>query len=616
MFKKYKHVKKRSVSKWRLTGQSIATVLFVLASNFYLQLCQNDFSWELATKFAVSWHTEKFLLGAFVLLVFQIFLLSAAGSWLAGTVFYVVIISILGYANYLKMLYRMEPIYPDDLKMVTELGLMKDMVGTVPFILIICVAGIGILLFVYAVIKSLTFSKASQILRVVSLVVSTLLLVYISDFNNEHNLLRKTYNKTAQWIPYSQKMNYYNTGFMGGFLYNLKVTPMDKPEDYTKAAVNNIVSEYNKKAAAKNETVDSEQILPNIVYIMSESFSDPLRINGISVEGDPLADYRQIADSTFSGQMLSQNYGGGTANVEFEALTGFAMEVFAPQMTTPYTMLLPKIKSFPSIVSSLKEQGYAATAIHPFNTSMYKRQDVYKILGFDSFLDKDSVPDPDRLSLYISDKAAYNKVLEQLSDDRQPHFVHLVTMQNHNPYDDIYDSLQFPVTGDENHQAISNYAQGIYYSAHALPEFLNGLDELSRPTIVVFWGDHLPGLYSKEIREKNSQENLHLTEYFIYGNQAEVTPAKETISPMYFYSLLSEKFNQPTTGFNELLLAVKEMLPAFESGMYYHQGEWQEELSLSKEEEALYHDYQLIQYDITAGKQYSLDTFFTSKVPK
>ncbi|WP_126814134.1 LTA synthase family protein [Vagococcus acidifermentans] len=604
------------LKKWRLAGQSCATVLIVLASNYYLQLCQNDFSWELATKFAISWHTEKFLLGAFVLLVFQVFLLSAAGSWLIGTIFYVVILAVLGYANYWKLFYRMEPIYPDDLKMITEFGLMKDIIGTVPFSVIICFAAASIFLFVYAVIKSLSFSKTSQVVRIISLVVSTMLLVYISDFNNEHNLLRKTYNKTAAWIPYSQKMNYYNTGFMGGFLYNLKVTPMDKPEDYTKASVNNIVSEYNKKAAAKNETVGSEQILPNIVYIMSESFSDPLRINGISVEGDPLADYRQIADSTFSGQMLSQNYGGGTANVEFEALTGFAMEVFAPQMTTPYTMLLPKIEHFPSIVSSLKEQGYKATAIHPYNTSMYKRQDVYQTLGFDKFLDESSITDAERPSLYISDEAAYNKVLEQLSDDRQPNFVHLVTMQNHLPYEGVYESLKFPVTGDENQNGLTNYAQGIYYSSRSLPTFLQGLDELDRPTLVVFWGDHLPSLYSDETKEKNSQENLHLTEYFIYGNQAEVTPAKETISPMYFYSLLSEKFNQPTTGFNELLLAVKEMLPAFESGMYYHQGEWQEELSLSKEEEALYHDYQLIQYDITAGKQYSLDTFFTSKVPK
>ena len=143
--------------------------------------------------------------------------------------------------------------------------------------------------------------------------------------------MRKAYNKTALWIPYSQKMNYYNTGFMGGFLYNLPVEAMEKPADYSQVNVERITKKYQKKA----KTTSEEK--PNIIYVMSESFSDPSRLNGLEIlGGDPLQDYRTIADQTYSGQMLSQNYGGGTANIEFEALTGFSMELFNAQMTALY----------------------------------------------------------------------------------------------------------------------------------------------------------------------------------------------------------------------------------------------------------------------------------------
>lgn len=206
-------------------------------------------------------------------------------------------------------------------------------------------------------------------------------------------------------------MNYYNTGFMGGFLYNLPVDAMEKPENYSEAAVKKVTKTYE----AKQNEEDTEK--PNIVYVMSESFSDPARLKGLEVYGgDPLQDYRAVADKTYSGQMLSQNYGGGTANIEFEALTGFSMELFNAQMTTPYTMLVPEFQMFPSLVSTLKKRGYETTAIHPYNTSMYKRKDVYQTFGFDQFLDESTMKHTDKIenNPYISDEAAYREIFDQL----------------------------------------------------------------------------------------------------------------------------------------------------------------------------------------------------------
>ncbi|MBP2966850.1 hypothetical protein J8385_19960, partial [Acinetobacter baumannii] len=152
-------------------------------------------------------------------------------------------------------------------------------------------------------------------IRMVTLVISTFLLFYISNFNQPNNLLKKAFDRTAKWIPYSQKMNYYNTGFMGGFLFNLKVEGMEKPENYSEKKVEEIVTKYNKKAQAINKSKEEAE-QPNIVYIMSESFSDPLRLNGIELSPDPLIKYRKTAsEGNLRGQMLSQNYGGGTANI-------------------------------------------------------------------------------------------------------------------------------------------------------------------------------------------------------------------------------------------------------------------------------------------------------------
>ncbi|MEG2254062.1 MAG: sulfatase-like hydrolase/transferase [Vagococcus sp.] len=585
----------------------VASFILVFLSNYYLQLSENSWSFELATKFAFSWHTEKFLLGCFVLLVLDLFIVSVAGSFFVGNLFYVVGIVLLGIANSLKLSYRMEPIYPEDLKMIVEWGMMRDILGWVLFLLFICVVFALIGTLIYSFYDSLKLSPRLQRIRIVTLVVTLFLMVYISHFNDPNNLLRKAYNRTAKWIPYSQKMNYYNTGFVGGFLFNLQVEGMEKPEGYSKEAIQSITSKYDAKADKVNkEKKTGEQ--PNVVYIMSESFSDPLKLKGINMTPDPLKDYREVAsEGIYQGQMLSQNYGGGTANIEFEALTGFSMGLLNPQMTTPYTMMLPKEKEFPSIVSTLKQQNYEATAIHPYNTSMYKRKDVYQTFGFDRFIDEKTMTYQDKLSTagYISDESAFKEVLSLLKEDENPQFVHLVTMQTHMPYTNKYEHSDYQMSGETKGKGIENYAQDIAYTSEALEAFIKETKQLDRPTVVVFWGDHLPGIYPDDVLADNEEVTAHLTEYFVYDGR-DNSPTKETvISPFYFPSLVGQSEGIKTTGFLELLQEVHAFLPAFEKDQYFYDNSWQKEASLSKEEEAVFHEYELIQYDMVSGEKYS-----------
>lgn len=591
---------------WRQFLKGIGVFGLILVSNLFFQLTQNDFSFELAFKFAFSWHTEKFFLGCFVLLIFYGWLSSFLGSLKAGSIFYTLAVIGVGIANYLKMKYRMEPIYPDDLKMITEFGMIRDMVGVPIFLLFLLLLTAGVVLVIFSIKKSLKLKKKKQWIRLGFFLLTSMLLLYIGGFNQQGNLLRKAYNKTALWIPYSQKMNYYNTGFMGGFLYNLPVDAMEKPENYSESAVKKVTKTYE----AKQNEEDTEKT--NIVYVMSESFSDPARLKGLEVYGgDPLQDYRAIADKTYSGQMLSQNYGGGTANIEFEALTGFSMELFNAQMTTPYTMLVPEFQTFPSLVSTLKKRGYETTAIHPYNTSMYKRKDVYQTFGFDQFLDESTMKHTDKIenNPYISDEAAYQEIFDQLEKKNKPQFLHLVTMQTHMPYENKYDKLPYVVQGD-NSLAVRSYLQDIAYSSEALKAFLERLDELPERTLVVFWGDHLPGIYSDAVQEENQGHLLHETEFLMYDNRHQLNNQQVTTSPFYFAADLFQQGRIQMTGFQTLLVSLQKELPAFEKGMYYQSGQWFKEARLNKKQEKLYQDYQMIQYDITAGKQYSLKQNF------
>lgn len=590
---------------------SLVSLLVVLVSNYYLQLAQNEWSFRLATKFAFSWHTEKFLLGALVLYILNLFIVSISGSFIVGNLFYGIGILMLGIANAMKMSYRMEPIYPDDLKMIVEWTMLKDILGAPLFALFLIILISLFLWLAYSFYKSLKLSVNHQKLRVLTLLVTSLLLVYVSHFNQPNNLLKKAYDKTALWIPYSQKMNYYNTGFMGGFLFNLKVDGMEKPENYSKETIEKIVNDYQIKADKSNE-VEQEQKQPDVIYVMSESFSDPSKLNGIEVTPDPLKTYRHVAsEGILRGQMLSQNYGGGTANIEFEALTGFSMALLNPQMTTPYTMMLPKRESFPSLVSTLKNQNYETTAIHPYNTSMYKRNDVYKTFGFDSFIDERKMKHQDKLSKegFISDESAFNEVLDVLEKSDKPQFIHLVTMQTHMPYTNKYAKSDYEISDFKDDTNLSNYAQDIAYTSKALEKFIEKTKKNDRPVLLVFWGDHLPSIYSDSILKKNQKEVTHLTEYFVYDSQDQTPGMNQIISPFYFPSVVTQTKGIKTTAFSELLREMHEFLPAFEQEMYYYNQKWQKEVSLPKKEQRIWDGYQLIQYDIVSGENYSQKMF-------
>ena len=589
-----------------------------IAGNFLLQFFQNQYSFSLAMNFAFNWHTELFLFGAFLLFVLYIWMTALFGSrWLSALILLLGVL-VIGVTTQQKMALRGEPLYPSDFSMIRELPFLIRMIDSKLIlamgIFLLCAVSIAVFILVRKKRKNQwerpVQTKASWLIRGSTFLVASFILFYSSCFNQTGNVFKAAYDRYAYWIPYSQQMNYYNNGFIGGFLYNLGINAMTKPINYSKQQVADIVHKYEEKSAEINESRKAALNDVNIIYVMNESFSDPLDLEGITLSKDPIPKIRELEKTTLSGKILSQGYGGGTANIEFEALTGLSMEPMAASLTTPYTQLVSRMSKLPSIVSYLNQQNYATTAIHPYNTTMYKRNEVYQKLGFETFLNETNmefVEKNDR-NPYISDQSAYQEVLKQMKYTKESDFIHLVSMQNHMSYSGKYPNTDFSAQGTGNAKEAANYLQDLEYSDDALDDFLTTIEQLPEKTIVVFWGDHLPSFYSESIVETNGSLKMHQTPLLIYSNFAGNEGTLGTISPIYFMNHILTIANAQVTPFYAFLMELEEELPAFEKGLYLENNTETiitERKDLSKETQDLLNVYDMIQYDVTVGENYS-----------
>lgn len=589
---------------------SLLATVFVV--HLFLQWTQNDLDAGLVVNFVFAWHTEKFLISTGVLVTLGLWLWALVGNIRLANALLVLSGGILGMATYEKMLQRNEPVYPSDLKMLTEATFLLEMLNGRT----LAALSLVFLLFLAFVLYSLRQAKFKKTVklgwksRVLILITTSMALGYAGQFQQEGNLLKKAYDRTAYWIPYSQQMNYYNTGFVAGFLYNLSAAPMELPADYSQEKIEALKATYQQLADEINTNRTVALPETNVIYIMNESFADPLELVGLDLQTDPIPFTRALMDTSYSGELLSQGYGGGTANIEFEALTGFSMEPFAANITTPYTQFLSSRDNFPSIVSRLQEAGFRTTAIHPYNTTMYKRLENYEALGFDTFLYEDTMANTAKLDTnpYISDAAAYAEITAILKASEEKDFIHLVTMQNHTPYQDKYTAIPSVAETGIASQSIRNYLQDLQYSDQALAELLATLQEWDEPTIVVFWGDHWPSVFGEELYALNTIQNMHETPLFIYSNTKEIHKDLGVISPIYFLPEVLELSSSRVTAFEALLMALQEQVPAFEKALYVN-GNTGEYVSsregLSEQARSLLADYDLIQYDTTTGNRYA-----------
>ena len=432
-----------------------------------------------------------------------------------------------------------------------------------------------------------------------------------------------------------------NNGPIINFLRLTHPKIMDKPEGYSQETMEELAKKYSSEANQINGTRANNLTDNTVIMILSESFSDPTRVPGIALAEDPMPNIRALKETTTSGLMLSPGFGGGTANIEYQSLTGLDLALFDDSMQSMYQELVPHQKN-PFAWNQIWNAEYGksgSVAFHSYYKNMYLRDVNYKKFGFNKFYTLDSKPaithqDRTDNSPYVNDAASYQNIIDQLNKEEHPQFLQLVTMQNHMPYDNWYFNNQFEQANvtenlnDYERGQINTYAKGVSITDQATIDFLNQLNAMDKPITVIFYGDHLPGSYQTAAADKNNTLALHQTDYFIWSNQASASAgvkldASNTAytSPNYFMEMAAEHMNAKVSPYLAFLTQTRTDIPALErlvigaGGAYLDQnGNAIKRKALSKQAKNTLHDYKLIQYDMTAGKGYLNDTnFFTVK---
>lgn len=431
------------------------------------------------------------------------------------------------------------------------------------------------------------------------------------------------------------------------FLSLSKVKAMDKPGNYSQKTMESLAKKYTQEAKTINQTRTGELTDNTVIMILSETFSDPTRVPGVSFSLDPIPNIRNIKNTTTSGLMLSPGYGGGTANIEYQALTGLNLANFNDSLIVPYQQLVPN-QNDPYSFNQIWMKKYgknASTAVHPFQQSMYLRNINYRKFGFSYLYTLDSkIPLKhtgciDR-SPYVSDSEAYQSILDLLDrqqDSKSSQFLQLVTMQNHMPYGDYYDNNEFSDANisedlsDGEHWNINTYTKGINWTDQETADFLNQLDQMDKPITVIFYGDHLPGIYDTADMNKNNKTVLHETDYFIWSTSAssshgtKVNPTTTAYtSSNYFMPLAAEHMNAKVSPYLAMLTELQQEVPAMsrvigtnggigqgKATYLDHDGNDIKVTALSAKAKELLKDYKLVQYDQTVGKNYLKDLDFT-----
>lgn len=427
--------------------------------------------------------------------------------------------------------------------------------------------------------------------------------------------------------------------------FTRQLTPkiMDKPSNYSEETMKKVAARYQKEAETINASRTNNLTDSTVVYVLSESFSDPSRVPGLKNNKDSMPNIRKIKAGTTSGLMLSSGYGGGTANLEYMGLSGLSMANFESSLSSPYQQLVPSQHWTPTI-NQLWGAPVNSLGYHPYESSMYSRATNYKKFGFSHFYTltgPDVIKYQDKIdeSPYVSDKSSYDSALEGIKSGKTNKFIQIITMQNHMPYHEWYENNDYTAEsttgtplGDDEQQSIETYQKGVEITDQATQEFLNELDALDKPVTVVFYGDHLPGIYSSASEDDNNSLALHLTDYFIWSNKASSSQGNKASdaaysSPNFFVAQAADHMNAKVSPYLAFLTEMHSKIAAMEppvvnkiqgwdripegQNIYLDQnGNPMSTDDFDKETKQLLADYKLIQYDITAGKNYLKDTDF------
>ncbi|WP_177437196.1 alkaline phosphatase family protein [uncultured Ruminococcus sp.] len=346
-----------------------------------------------------------------------------------------------------------------------------------------------------------------------------------------------------------------NNGFLAFFMQtgseNLS-NQLEEPSDYKKDS-DGTVEQY--LAEEVPESNFEEEVHPNVIEIMSESFAD---FRAFSKELSELgytdldryyAGLDRAADMGYEGTLIVPTYASYTVRTEFELLFGLPVKSLNdPNM--PQRMLLTRQQ--PTVPSYYKSWGYTTAYVHPFQSSFYSRKRIYGQFNFDTMIFENDFTVPvSTYGEYIDDNVVYNQIESLIASSDEPLYLHATTMQNHQPYSD----------GDSSDEFI-NYLSRIQHSADGLADFLERLSKMDEPTIVLFVGDHFPslrgddGIYNQLNITSENCSTLYEQKYILWNNYGLDTSSlpDQPVSTFYAPYLVMQLIDTPRDTFTQTMM--------------------------------------------------------------
>ena len=313
-------------------------------------------------------------------------------------------------------------------------------------------------------------------------------------------------------------------------------TGIGMPRDYSEKTIENIV----KSEESLPETGEKR---PNILFLQLETFYDPTQVEFLEFSEDPIPNFRKMMEEYSSGYYKVPSVGAGTANTEFESITGMSMRYFGPG-EYPYKGIL-KETTCESAAYVLKNLGYRTHAIHNNEANFYGRRKVFSNLGFDTFTSEEYMAEQDDTTPtdWMKDRNLTKYILQALEETDDPDYIYTISVQGHGDYPEepMIENPKIKVSGAstqaENYKW-EYFANQMYEMDQFVKNLTDVLSEYDEDVVLVMYGDHLPTMGLKVTDVKNKY--LFQTQYVIWDNMG----LEEKDKNLAAYQMAAEVMNQ------------------------------------------------------------------------
>lgn len=471
---------------------------------------------------------------------------------------------ILSFINFLVLLFRITPFSAIDFSIaINMLGIIDIYLNLFQLTLLIIGALLLIGLFIIFWKKNpsskIDFKKNS-----IFLISTVLALILAGNLGTHTGLLSRKFPSLAQ--------AYEDYGFAYCFSLSIFDVGINEPEEYTPDTVETILTEINN-------TVDKAPTdTPNIIVIQLESFFDINRVSNLVTEIDPVPNFTYLKNNHPHGLITVPSIGGGTANTEFEILTGMNLDHFGPGEYPYKTILQSKVCESPAF--TLKNYGYTAHAIHNHTATFYNRHIVYSALGFDTFTPLEMMHDVEYTTLgWAKDAVLTQQIIDSLNSTENRDFIFTVSVQAHGKYPDEELPTEHEIevelknnTDAENKANYKYYVEQLHETDAFIGALLEQLNTFEEPTAVLFYGDHFPTIYLEE--ENLLEGSKYQTDWAIWANY-ELNCENKTLSAYqlmaHFLSALNSNLGTTTKlhQMGESVEKYQEKLEMLEYDMLY-----------------------------------------------